>query len=120
MLESLTVAVATAGTLALIVMVVTEYLVAPLKNTPKIAAWLVKIGLAYRKGPDASVGDDITIWVIPYITFAFGALLSYLLGLDIMTDLLGIDTAGLTAKLLTAVVVGGGSNVIHRITNGGK
>lgn len=104
--------------LSIAIMAVTEYLVVPLRNTPKIAAWLVKIGLAYPKDPEKStVGDNVTIWVIPYITFLLGAVCSFLLKLDIMASILSVDPQ-LVSRLISAAVIGGGSAVIHRVAAG--
>lgn len=114
--------------LAVAVMAITEYLLKPLKESPKAADFLVRIGLAYYesnpaseryrgKEPSSSLVEPITIWVTPYITFILGFALSAACGVDFVAKYLP-NANPILSLLITAAIVGGGSNTIHRLTQG--
>jgi hypothetical protein len=101
--------------LAMVIQGVTEYLIAPLKNTPRIANWLVRVGLA-----DENFGEGtISIWWIPYVTFAFGIALGLAFNVDIVSQY--IPTASpVVSKILSAIIIGVGSNMLHSLSSRGK
>jgi hypothetical protein len=118
--------------LAIVVTAVMDYLKQPLINTPKVALWLVAHGWAYieDKVRDAdltaqhmlnlvtnkAVRAPIVIWPIPYVTFLIGLVLTIIFNIDIVSAF--IPDAGLwPAKILTAIIVGCGSNLIHDVTS---
>lgn len=98
--------------LALVVQGVTGYLVAPLKNTPRIAYWLIKIGLA-----DSVEDGTISIWWIPYVTFIFGLILGLAFSVDIVSQYIQ-GANPIVSKVLTAVIIGVGSNMLHNLSSG--
>lgn len=118
--KTVTTAVQTAFLLAIAVVAITDYLKRPLTNTPRIAAWMEKVGLAYAKDSEkGGIGDNLTMWAIPYVTFVFGFVLSYVFQVDLFSSLLG-NINPLASILLTAAVIGGGSNIISQVSNIGK
>ena len=87
--------------LALVVERVIEFVIKPLiEAMAKAAGWDVdKVGL-----------------VIPYIAAALGAAVAWGFGLDLFADLaaaVGLTPAAWFTRALTAVVVAGGSNLLH-------
>lgn len=100
--------------LALVVQGVTGYLIAPLKNTPRIAHWLIKIGLA-----DSIEDGTISIWWIPYVTFTFGLILGMAFRVDIVSQYIQ-GANPIVSKVLTAVIIGVGSNMLHNLSSNGK
>lgn len=118
--KTVTTAVQTAFMLAIAVVAITDYLKRPLTNTPRIAAWMEKVGLAYAKDSEKpALGDNLTVWCIPYITFAFGFTLSYAFQVDIVSVIIG-EINPLASILLTSAIIGGGSNIISQVSNIGK
>lgn len=97
---------AMAFSLAMVVERVTEFVIRPLLANAMKAAGKdeAKVGL-----------------VIPYITAIFGGLLSWGFGLDLFAGLAanaGLEPASWLTLLLTAVVAGGGSNLLHDLWPG--
>lgn len=97
---------AVAGVLSLalfLVMVnerVTEFVLRPI-----VAALLKAVGKS------EFLGD-----VLPYVSAALGAAISWGFGLDLFAPLaaaVGLEPAAWVTKLLTALVVAGGSNLLH-------
>lgn len=87
--------------LALVVERVIEFVIKPLiENLARAAGWDVeKVGV-----------------VIPYIAAALGAAVAWGFGLDLFADLAtaaGLTPAAWFTRALTAVVVAGGSNLLH-------
>jgi len=97
--------------LALIVKAVVDYLKLPLINTPHIVKWLLTVHLAYEDG-----NGGVTIWIIPYVTFAFGFVLSMVFGLDLVSQYM-IVRSHLASQILTGMVIGVGSNLIHQLAS---
>ena len=57
-----------------------------------------------------------TALIIPYVAWLFGAALAWGFGLDLfagMAAAVGLEPAPLFTQALTAIVVGGGSNLMH-------
>lgn len=89
--------------LALVVERTIEFVIRPLlENAVKAFGWdVAKVGL-----------------VVPYIAAICGGLLSYGFGLDLFAGMAadaGLEPAAWLTRLLTAVVVSGGSNLLHDI-----
>lgn len=61
--------------------------------------------------------------LIPYVAAVMGGLISYGFGLDLFAPLavaVGLEPAAWVTKGLTALVVAGGSNLLHDIWPGGE
>ncbi len=87
--------------LALVVERIIQFVVRPLlENAAKAAGWDVeRVGL-----------------ILPYIAAVFGGLVSFGFGLDLFMELaaaVDLHPAAWLTQLLTAIVVAGGSNLLH-------
>ncbi len=93
-----------------IVLAVVEYLKMPLISTPGVLSFLTQHGIA-------RVDDDgvVHMWCIPYITFVIGVVMTVMLKIDLFADRMP-DVSQLARTVLTSVVVGIGSNLIHAIS----
>lgn len=102
--------VAIALLLSAVVLALVEYLKLPLLNTPHILNWMIRLGLVY-------VDDDNNphIWFIPYITLALGIAMSLVFGIDLFAAML-TDATQAARTVLSAIVIGVGSNLIHRVS----
>ena len=107
-------AITLAVMISIAIMAITDYLIEPIRQFPKATTFLLKIGLAYYK----LESTEITIWIIPYITFLLGVGGSYAFGVDLFSSYVpGREWA---TRLLTAALVGGGSKVIHSVISNTK
>lgn len=97
--------------LAMVVKAVVDYLKLPLINTPHIVKWLIASRWAYEDG------DEVTIWIIPYVTFALGLAMSLIFGLDLVSQYMPTAMPTAASKILTGAVIGAGSNVIHQLAS---
>jgi membrane-associated PAP2 superfamily phosphatase len=66
----------------------------------------------YLADPVRQQYPNLNLWWLVYVAFATGAALSWLAGVDLLA--VYIDNA-LVSRLVTALVIGGGSNLIHNI-----
>lgn len=87
--------------LALVVERIIQFVVRPLlENAAKAAGWdIEKVGL-----------------ILPYFAALFGGLVSFGFGLDLFAELaaaVDLHPAAWLTRFLTAVVVAGGSNLLH-------
>jgi len=92
--------------LSMAIMAITDYLKKPITSNLKIVEWLLKHNLAMTDG------TDVTLWWLPYLTFVIGLALSLVFGINLVSDILP-NSPILAAQILTAVIVGCGSNVIN-------
>jgi len=97
--------------LSMAIMAITDYLKKPITSNLKTVEWLLKHNLAMTDG------TDVTLWWLPYLTFVIGLALSLTFGINLVSDILP-NSPILAAQILTAVIVGCGSNVINDLVGG--
>lgn len=105
--------------LAVAVQSVTKYLTDPIRKSEAAKSFLVRIGLASYKSYKMYMSSEITIWVIPYITFLLGVVSSLWFGVDIIAQYAPNAPKGATVAM-TAALIGGGSNMIHTVISSAK
>lgn len=93
-----------------IVLAAVEYLKMPLISTPRILSFLTQHGIARVDGDGV-----VHMWCIPYITFVMGVAFTVMFKIDLFADRMP-DVSQLARTVLTSVVVGVGSNLIHSLS----
>lgn len=84
-------------------------------NELAIALFLATANFAvinYLADPIRQRFPELDLWWLVYVSFGTGALLSWLAGVNLFSEAI---SNMLVARVLTALVVGGGSNLIHQI-----
>lgn len=84
-------------------------------NELAIALFLATANFAvinYLADPIRQRFPQLDLWWLVYVSFVTGALLSWLAGVNLFSEAI---SNMLVARVLTALVVGGGSNLIHQI-----
>ena len=66
----------------------------------------------YLADPIRQRFPQLNLWWLVYVAFLTGAVISYLAGVNLFGDVVANE---LLARLLTAAVVGGGSNLIYKV-----
>ena len=61
----------------------------------------------------AAQGNEISWWWLIYVSWVFGGALAWLAGLQLFAEYL--PAYPIVDRVLTAIVVGGGANLIHGI-----
>lgn len=67
----------------------------------------------YLSNPIRKRFPELDLWFLPYVAFVTGGVIAYLSGVNLFAFIEGL--AGLTGRVLTAAVVGGGAGLIHDI-----
>ena len=67
----------------------------------------------YLANPLRQRFPDLDLWFLPYVAFVTGGIIAYLSGVNLFAFIEGL--VGLTGRILTAAVVGGGAGLIHDI-----